>query len=142
MKRLASSRPLGGGLLPSDHISKNCDRLQDLRARLSNRHLFCYLSQNGNLGSGGPEVAIARAKTASCHLEHFAKGYRPTKRLPLEQLAWQPDRSRFGAGSLVQVTDRLPLLWYAEQRDLARLPAPCEYLARLFSSAAPLHLRE
>jgi hypothetical protein len=41
-----------------------------------------------------------------------------------------------------EIVDRLPLLCHAGERDLARLPAPCEYLARLFSSAAPLHLRE
>jgi hypothetical protein len=45
---------------------------------------LCYLAQHCDLGSGVPDVAIAWAQSARGQMEHFAKGYRFTERLPLE----------------------------------------------------------
>jgi hypothetical protein len=47
-------------------------------------HLVRDLAQHGDLGRGISDVTVARAQPARSHLEHFAKGYRPTERLPLE----------------------------------------------------------
>jgi hypothetical protein len=78
---------IGPDFSSSDPSSKDCNRFQDLCARLHDRHLFCYLAQHCDLGRGVPDVVIARAQAARCHLEHFAKSYRSTERLLLEQLA-------------------------------------------------------
>jgi hypothetical protein len=93
--------PRAGGLsvLPSNPISQHRDSLQDLRARISDRHLVGDLAQHGDLSRGIPDVLIARAQSARRHPEYFAKRCRPTERLPLEQLTGV----RQVSGSLIEI---------------------------------------
>ena len=66
---LAAPLPLNGTtVLPFDPISKHRESFQDLRARLGDRHLRCYLAQHRDLGRGVPDVVITRAQSARRHL--------------------------------------------------------------------------